>query len=64
MDGLETYGRSWCYGPDKRQLSRAAFRRRSASGRPWIWVPGLFFKKPYVLEEIGVPVRQKLDELP
>jgi two-component system, cell cycle sensor histidine kinase and response regulator CckA len=64
MDGLETYERILAVRPGQKAIIASGFSETDRVGNAQRLGAGSYIRKPYLLENIGLAVRQELDKKP
>jgi DNA-binding NarL/FixJ family response regulator len=61
IDGLETYRRIKAIHPDQKAVIASGYSETARVHEAQSLGAGAYIKKPYLLEKIGMAVRQELD---
>jgi two-component system cell cycle sensor histidine kinase/response regulator CckA len=64
MDGLETYKAIIKHRPGQKAVITSGFSETERVREAQKLGAGVYFKKPYLMEKIGVAVRNELDRQP
>jgi CheY-like chemotaxis protein len=64
MDGLETYRRILAFSPGQKAVIASGFSESERVQEAQRLGAGAYIKKPYRMEQIGLALRQQLDEKP